>query len=121
MRRPFKTELGENGEQHLEVQNLFVADDPDLCVGLVLFVLEQRRSDVLRDVDAGSVGAENDLCAEFAEICNDCAVFAFLEHAVGESLCDEVLAEQIGLAFEICFVEMNAHAVIRLLESGEDP
>ena len=121
MRRPFKTELGENGEQHLEVQNLFIADNPDLSVRLVFFVLEQSCSDILCDVDAGSVGAENNFGPEFAEVGDDCAVFAFLEHAVGESLCDEVLAEQIGLAFEICFVEMNAHAVIRLLESGEDP
>lgn len=103
------------------MENLFVTDDPHQGIRMEIVVFEHCRADVLRNVDAGAVFAEQDFCAELAEIGNHCAVFPPCEDSLFQPLLYGILAEQVGFAFQIGFLELNAHASVGFVESGDDP
>ena len=103
--------------------DLFVADDPDLLVWGEILLFEERRPDILGDIDAGAVAAEDHLCSQrrVMEVDDDRAVLASCKDPLFESPGDDVLSQLVGLALQVELVEVDSHASVCFVESLEDP
>ena len=116
-------QLFEGGLQHLHVVVLLVGDDVDAAVVAKILVLELGRAQVLGDVDAGAVGAEQEFFIQALGLQIDPyrAVFLLEEHAFVEAFFYPLLAQQVGTRFVVKLVEIDANVLVRLIEAFVNP
>ena len=109
--------------QHVEMVVLFVAHHVNQPVGLPFLVAQSSRAQVLRHIDRSAVFAQQQFLVQalVAQVGPHRAVFLADEHAVGQAFLHNSLARQIGLRFVIGLVEVDAQAVVSLLETLVNP
>ena len=122
--RLLETQLGEDQEQHLEVVFLFVAHRIDLTVQVVEVLEAQKgRPDVLGHVDGRAILAQEQFLIEpiACQVHPDRSVLALVEHATCHPFQHPVLADEVGVAFVVELVELDAHGGIGDIETTIDP
>ena len=89
---------------------LFVAYDVNHLVDGVVLKAEFGRTDVLRHVNAGAVGAQQEFFVKafVGQVCPDGAVVPTVEDAFLQSLEYFFLAFEVGVAFVIYLVEVSS-------------
>ena len=100
---------------------LFVAYDPDHGIGLELLVFEHGGPDILSDIDACPVGAQNYFCPQFPQIRNNGSILPFLEDPFFQTLCYGRFPQKIGIAFQIDLFEVDPLPLVGGIEAVKDP
>ena len=120
---PREAELPKYEFQHLEVVVLLVADHVDELVGLEVVVAQQGGPEVLGHVYAGAVATEQELLVQpvARKVAPHRTVVLAVHHSEVEPLLHQLFAEQIGLRLIVYLVEVDAKAVVGLVEAGIDP
>ena len=116
---PFKSEFVQQDGEHLEVVVLLVANHINHLVDGIVLETELGRTDVLRHINARSVGAEKKLLIEtfLREVGPDRTIGATIEDTLLQTFIHLLFTLEVGVAFIINLVEANAKRLIGLVEA----
>ncbi len=112
----------EDGED-LKMVLLLVADHIDHLVYRVILETQFGSTYILRHIDGGTVGTQQQLLVEsvFRQIRPDRTVFAAVESAGSESLLYLGFALQIGVGLVVDLIKRDTQAAVGLVKTGIDP
>ena len=102
---------------------LLVANDIDHFINGVVFEAHLCGADVLRHVDTGAIGTQQQLLIEtcVGEVGPHRAIFLAEEESFGQSFFHLFLTNEIGLRFVVDLVERHAQRTIGLIETLVHP
>ena len=110
-------------EEDLEVVVLLVANGIDHAAGTEVVVAQPGRTQVLGDVEAGAVAAQDGLLIKFGvgEVDEHRAIFLAVEDALFQSGLYHVFAQQVGIGLVVQLVEADAQPPVGLVEALVHP
>ena len=120
---PLEAEAVEQDGEHLEVVVLFVAHHVDHLVDGEVVEAHGGSADVLRHVDAGAVGAEQQFLVEtfLGEVSPHAVVVLAEEESFLQSFLHLLLAHEISVGLVVYLVECHAERLVGFVESGIHP
>ncbi len=120
---PLEAEAVEDNRQHLEVVVLLVAHHVNHLIDGIVVEAHLGRTDVLRHINRGAVGADEQLLVEAlaGEVGPDAAVFLLIEQAFLQAFHHLALALEVGVRLIINLIEAHAQGLVGLVEAGIHP
>ena len=120
---PLESQLVEQEREHLEVIVLLIAHHIYHLVDGIVLIAQLSGANVLSHVDAGTVATQQQLVVQAigSEVGPHAVVVLAVEHALGEAFLHLFFSFEIGLALVVNLVEVHAHALVGLVETGINP